>query len=409
MRRYAGLLAERNFRLLWLGETISQTGTAVTSVAMPLIAVTTLNASTFVVGLLSVAVWLPWVLVGLAAGAWVDRVDRKPLMVAADGVSIALLASVPLAEWLGVLSIPFLLVVVFGIGVTSVFFLTAQQVLIPSVVERNDLPEANAKILGSEAAARIAGPGIGGVLTQAAGAFTGILVNAAGFAVSLGCLVALKVEEPARPAVRRSLFHEIGDGIRYIATDPYLRPVTTFAAAVNLASSAIQALQVVFLVRVVGAGPVTVGVMLAITAGGALAGAMAIRRVTVWLGTGRGMVVTAFTTVPFVLLIPLTTDGLGLVWFAVGMFMLDAGITGTNVIIGSFRHAYCPREMLGRVVASMRTLAYSALPLGALLGAVLGTVLDIRGAMWLAAVVLTLSALFLLPLRQTRDLPVNDV
>ncbi|RKT54242.1 MFS transporter [Saccharothrix australiensis] len=408
--RGVGLLAERNFRLLWFGETISQLGTAVTTVAMPLLAVLALDASTFVVGLLNAAVWLPWVLVGLPAGAVVDRLPSRLVMILADAISVLLLLSVPVAAHFGLLTVPLLLAVAFGVGVAAVFLLTAYQVLLPSLVEAEHLPEANSKLLGSEAAARIVGPGLGGVLTQLVGAVTGLVVNAAGFLVSLVCLSTIRVREEAGRRVERggSLLRDVAVGVRHVVVDPYLRPLTLYAAVSNLAAAALQALQVVFLVRAVGVGSAEVGLVLALAGSGAVLGALAVRRFTARTGTARGLLLIALCTAPFALLMPLSTGGVGLLWFVVGGFVLDAGIAAVNVIIGSFRQRYCPREVLGRVTASMRTVSNGALPLGALLGGALGTFLDLRAAMWVAAASQLVCVVFLLTrhLRRLRDLPV---
>lgn len=169
-RRRGGLVWHRDFRLLWIGQTGSKLGSSVTSVALPLVAVTTLGASTFQVALLSAAAWLPWLVIGLPAGAWVDRLPRRPVMIICDVVSLLLFLSVPVAAWLGVLTIGHLLAVALGAGTASVFFQTAYQVYLPSLLTKEDVPEGNAKLQGAEAAAHVAGPGLAGLIAQAFGA-----------------------------------------------------------------------------------------------------------------------------------------------------------------------------------------------------------------------------------------------
>lgn len=161
--RVGGLLWHRDFRLLWFGETISEVGNAMAVVAVPLLAVTVLHASTFMVSALVAAAWLSWLLIGLPAGAWVDRLPCRAVMVICDAISAALYASVPAAACLGVLTIgPLLAVALLG-GVASVFFNTAYQVYLPSLVAPEDLVEGNAKLAGSASAARFGGPGLAGL------------------------------------------------------------------------------------------------------------------------------------------------------------------------------------------------------------------------------------------------------
>lgn len=404
-----GLLRQRDFRRLWVGETTSNVGSAVTTVAMPLVAVTTLHASAFVVGVLSAAVWLPWLVIGLPAGAWVDRLARKPLMLVCDLVSALVLASVPVAAWCGVLTTAQLLVVALLSGVASVFFKTGYHVFLPAVVRREELPEANAKVQASGAASYIAGPGLGGLLAQLFGAVTGVLADAASFLVSAAQLLGVRAEEvrPGRAEAGRNLLQEIREGLHYTFTDPYLRPFALYAAAANLCFTALEAVLVVFLVRTVGVGAGVVGGLIAAGGVGGVIGALLATTLIRRFGTARTLLLADITTMPFALLIPLTTNGPGLVLFVIGMLVTDAGVTVGNVIIGSFRQSYVPRELLGRSTTSARCIAFGAAPIGALAGGGLAAELDPRSAVWIATVAQALSVMILLagPLRKRRDLP----
>jgi MFS family permease len=184
IHRPGGLLWHRDFRLLWFGETVSQLGTAMAVVAMPLAAVTVLHAGTFAVTALVAMTWLPWLLIGLPAGAWVDRLPRRAVMVACDLIAVALYASVPLAASAGVLTIGQLLAVGLLGGAAGVLFTTAYQAYLPSLLPREQLVEGNAKMQGSAAAARLGGPGLAGLVAQALGVSTALLFNAASFLVS---------------------------------------------------------------------------------------------------------------------------------------------------------------------------------------------------------------------------------
>jgi MFS family permease len=195
----------QDFRLLWTGETISRLGSNVTTVALPLVAVVALHAGPLLAGLLAAAGWLPGVLVSLPAGVWVDRWPRRPIMLGCDAVSAVLLASVPIAAGLGVLTEAQLVVVAVLAGGSGVLFATAYRVYLPTLLTPAELVGGNARLQGSEAAAQISGRSLAGVLAQAFGAVSGLLVDAASFAVSAACLLAIRTREPApAPAAGRS-------------------------------------------------------------------------------------------------------------------------------------------------------------------------------------------------------------
>lgn len=407
----AGLLGQRAFRLLWIGETTSAIGSTVTVVALPLVAVITLHASTFAVGVLTAAAWAPWLVLGLPAGAWVDRLARRPIMLACDAVSALAFVSVPVAAWLGVLGIAQLLTVALVSGAAKVFFSTAYHAYLPSLVPTEDLVRANGVLQGSESAAQVAGPGLGGLLAQAFGAVTGLLVDALSFAVSAACVLAIRVPEPRQVATgprRTTLRQEVRDGLRFVIGDPYLRVFACYGAAFNLIFDAVQALQVVFLVRVVGLNSGLVGVVFSVASLGGIAGAVAAGRLARRFGTARAALLLVLAGPPFGLLFPLATLGpVGLVAAVLGAMLLVAGTVGDNVIIGSFRQAYTPPEMLGRVTASMRFVILGTVPLGALMGGALGTVLGVVPALWILLAAGAAVGLILLagPIRSHRELP----
>ncbi|MBG0568512.1 MFS transporter [Actinoplanes sp. NEAU-A11] len=404
-----GLLRHRDFRLFWAGQTASRLGSSITSVALPLVAVGTLGASTLQVALLQAAVWAPWLLIGLPAGVWVDRLPRRPVLIACDLVGLLLFLSVPAAAWLGVLGIGHLLAVAFLAGVVSVFFETAYQVYLPSLLATDRLAEGNAKLQGSEAAAQVAGPGAAGLLAQAFGAVYGLLADALSFLISGICLLTMRHREPPRVAAaeRRSLRAEIGTGLRFLLRDPYLRVMAGYGAVSNLALHGYQAILIVFLVREVGISPGTVGVVVAAMSTGGVLGAVLATRVARRFGTAHGMLLCQMGAAPFALLIPMTGTGPRLALLVVAGVALGTGVVAGNVIKGSFRQAYTPRHLLGRVLTSMQLLNYGTIPLGALLGGVLGSTLGLRPALWLTTglVVAATGILLIGPMRRHRDLP----
>jgi predicted MFS family arabinose efflux permease len=406
------LLRHRDFRLLWCGETAGRFGASVTSVAMPLVAVSTLHAGTFEVGLLSAAAWAPWLVIGLPVGVWVDRMRRRPIMLASAAVSLLLFAVVPAAAWFGRLSIGLLLAVALLTGTATVFFQTAYSAYLPGLLEPDDQPEGNAKLHGSASAAQIAGLGAGGLIAQLAGAVNGMLANAATFLVSLLCLAGIRHREPRvtrtgdRPA---SLVGEVREGLRLIADDPWFRTLALFGAASNLALMGYQSVQVVFLVRSVGLTPGPVGALIAATSAGGVAGAFAARRVAGRIGTARATLLFELGLPMLALLIPLTVGGAGILLFVTGGFCVCAGVVAGNTIKVGFQQRYCPPDLLGRLTASTAFLSYGTIPVGALLGGTLGTALGIRTAMAITTAGVPLAALILFfsPIRRSRDLPTS--
>jgi len=380
------LWRQRSFRLLWIGETVSQVGNAMAVVGVPLVAVVVLHASTFAVGLLTAAGWLPWLVIGLPAGAWVDRLPVRRVMIGADLLAAVLYGSVPVAAWTGVLTTGLLVTVQLAAGAASVVFMTGYQVYLPSVVAAADLIEGNTKMQGSASAAAFAGPGLAGLVAEGVGAVTALTANALSFLVSAGCLLGSKPRfGQNRPADqrRRTLRREIADGVRLLVRDPYLRPMTVFWSAANFALTGYTALLVVFLVRVVGLSAGWVGVLTAVPGLGGVIGAVVTRRVAVRYGTARSLLLATWLAMPVALLIPLTAAGPRLVYYVVGALVAYTGMGIGNIIIAAFRQSYSPPGMCGRVTATQRFFIFATSPIGALVGGGLGTWLGIRPALWI--------------------------
>ena len=402
-----GLLATRDFRLIWTGETTSCLGSSIGGVALPLVALGVLHASVFEVSTLTAAAWLPWVLIGLPAGAWVDRLPRRPVMMTADLVSLAAFASVPAAAWCGVLTIVQLLVVALLGGVSAVFFKTAYRAFLPAMLGPGDVLEGNAKLQGSEQVTNVAGPGLAGLIAQAAGAVCGTLADAASFGISAFCLSRLRVGE-RRPAVtERHLRREIAEGLRIVVRDPLLRVYTLFGCLSNLVLVGYQSVLVVFLIRVIGLSAGVTGLLIALTSLGGVLGALLARRAAARFGTARVSLYGKLLLSPAGLLIPLTSRGPGLILFVAGSVTIVAGIIAGNIVQSGWMQTYYPARLLGRVSTSSQVVNYGAIPLGAVLGGLIASHLGVRAALWIMLGGLVLSSFVLLagPLRRMRDLP----
>jgi MFS family permease len=402
-----GLLAMRNFRLLWIGETTSSFGSSVSSVALPLVALTLLHAGVFAISVLTAAAWLPWLIVGLPAGAWVDRLPRRRIMMSADLVSLAVFASVPVAAAAGWLTITQLIIVALLAGTATVFFATAYRAFLPALLEGDDLLEGNAKLQGSEQVTHVAGPGAAGLIAQAASAVGGVIVDAASFAVSAICLSRIRVTEPRPAAGRRHLRREIADGLAVVAGDPLLRLNAVFGCLSNLVLTGYQAVLVFYLVSVVGLSPGLAGIMLALTSLGGVLGALVARRLAARVGAARAVLFCKVGLAPFGLLIPLADRGPGLALFLLGSIVIIGGIVAGNVIWSGWVQSYYPADLLGRISTSVQVLNYGAIPAGAVLAGLTADHIGVRPTLWIALAGLVLSSWVLLlgPLPRLRDLP----
>lgn len=425
-----GLLSDRGFRLLWSGQTISSAGSSITAVALPLVAVVDLHAGPLAVGLLMAAIWLPWLVLGLPAGVWVGRIPRRTLMISCDVAMAVVFVSVPIAAWTHTLTEAYLLVVAVVSGTGSVFFMSAYQVYLPELVGAGDLIEANAKLQGSASVAQVVGPGAGGLAAQVFGVVSGLMADAATFVISAVTLVLIKprrhAEEDPRAtpdgphagpdsvdAAQHSRSHsrplrtEVADGFRFVVRDPYLRAITAFGAAANLALAAYQSIVVLYLVRDLHVRAGLVGPLAAAGALGGILGAWLVHPLCRRFGTARGAVAVQLVATPFAFLIPLASPGPGVALFVIGSLALVAGTVAGNVVFASFRQRYAPPEMVSRIITFAMTINHSSIPVGGLLGGGLGAVIGLRATLWATAGVLVASCAILLigPLAHRRDLP----
>ena len=408
---FTSLWRSPTFLTFWAGQAISQVGSEVSLLALPLAAVLTLHADAAQMGVLGAAGRAPYLVFGLFAGVWVDRLRRRPLLIAADVGRFLLLATIPLAALLGTLGIAQLVLVTFAVGALGVFFDAAYQSFLPVLVTRDKLVEGNAKLESSASIARIAGPSVAGALVQLLSPAITIAVDALSFLVSAVSLAFARAEEPA-PARRssRSVWGDIGEGLRALVELPTVRVLVAYIAATNIFGGAILAVYVLYLTRDLGLTPAAVGLVLAAAGPGALLGSVAAGRLSGRLGMGRTLVGSTLLCDGKLVLIPLA-----LVLPAVALPLLLAerflhGLTRAVFEVNqiSFRQAVVPDNLLGRVNASVRFVVWGLMPIGFLLGGVLGELIGNWGTLVAATVgtlLLATPLMVLSPLRRLRGYP----
>jgi MFS family permease len=387
--RGTSLWRHRDFMRLWSAETISQLGSQVTLLALPLAAILTLDATAFEVGALSSIEYAPFLLVGLPAGVWVDRLRRRPILIAGDLGRAVVLASIPIAYWLDALTLPHLYAAAFVTGICTVFFDVAYQSYLPSLVERGQLTEGNAKLEISRSGAQLAGPGIAGALVQFLTAPVAIAADAVSYVGSALFVVRIRQPEPDVPAHpaedRPRMRSQIMEGLRYVLGHPLLRPIAACTALSNLFSAMVTAILILFAVRELGLTAGAIGVALAIGNVGFLVGAFAAERIARRVGIGRTIVGSAVLFGLAGFAYPLATRATAVALLVAGGLLFGFGGVVYNVNQVSLRQAITPGRMQGRMNATMRFMVWGTMPLGALVGGALGGSIGLRPTLWIAA------------------------
>ena len=393
------LWRNRDFLVLWTGDTISQFGSQFTQLAVPLAAVLTLGATALEVGLLEAAGFLPFLLIGLPAGVWVDRVRRRPVMILADLGRLLALATIPLASAFATLTLIHLAAVVVVVGVCTVFFDVAYAGLLPGLVRRSQLPDANGKLQASQSAGQVAGPGLAGAVVGAFGAPAALGIDAATFGVSAAALLGLRQREPKpepKPAGERSMRRELGEGIRYLRRHPLLRPIASCTATFNFAGGISGAVLTIFQVRTLGLAPTAIGLIFAVANVGTLLGALVATRLAKALGIGRAIVVAGVCSGLGGIGIPLATRATAVPVLVVSSALIGFGAVAYNVNQVSLRQSITPDRMLGRMTATMRFVVLGVLPIGAVLGGIAGGVFGIRTTLWISAAIASVSVVWVM-------------
>lgn len=410
-----GALRNPEFLRFWIGESVSLVGTEVTRFAFPLVAVISLGASAFEVGVINAMRYVPIVVVSLFAGAWLDRRRRRPVLIAANVGRAVFIGIVPLAASVHALSIWLMCVVALVVGVLTVVFDVGSLSYVPTIVDRSILGDANGRIQTSFSFAQIVGPSLGGFLVGLITAPVTLTVDAVSYLVSVGMLASLRTREPApeQPAQRPSLRTSIAEGLHAVYGSPVLRNLLTQSATFNLMQNAMLTVFVVYAIRSIGLTSGQLGLVLGLGSLGALAGGLLGRRVTAALGLGPTLRVTTIVAnlAPLLFLLAFGHGPASVAVLTVGYGMAGFNLVIYNINTVTLRQVVTPNRLLSRMNASYRMVLFGTIPLGALLGGGLAQTLGLRPAMVITLVLLTspIAWTFFSPVFRLKQMPTGPV
>lgn len=388
-----------DFLKLWVGQTISEVGSRVTRDGLPLVAVMLLGATPGQMGVLSALGGFAVLLISLPAGAWADRVRRRPVLVTMDVARAVVLGAVPLAWLAGVLTFPLLCVIAALAGALTVCFDVAYQAYLPVLVERGRLLEGNSKLALSAATAEVVGPALAGTLVQALTAPIAITVDALSFLASAVAVMLIRHPEPQPvPAARPDLRGEIVDGLRTVRRSRVLSALALRAAMAYFFFGMVATLYTLYAVRELGLTPVLLG--LVITTGGVsnLLGALFAERIATRLGARRALLLSSVTLGLATMFLPLAGGSVarGAAFLIAQQVLGDwAGVVYAVQDV-SLRQQVTPPELLGRVNSVMQVMTRGVLPLGSLAGGLIAESFGMRATLWVAATGVLLSSAFVL-------------
>jgi MFS family permease len=394
------LWRDRDFLKLWGGQGISELGSQVSQLALPTVAILLLHATPFQVGLLAAFEFLAFPVLGLFAGVWVDRLPRRRIMITCDLGRMLGLASVPVAFAFNVLTIPQLYVVGLITGIGTVFFDVAYQSYLPSLISRTDLVEGNTKLQVTSSVAQMAGPALAGLLIQLVGPARAVVADATSFLVSVLSLAWIRKPEPSpKPAAGlapTSFWSEMREGIQVVFGNPTLWKIAGSTSTTNLGSNIIFAVYLIFAYRVLHLSPGVIGVIFGAGAVGGLIGALSASWVARRIGLGPTLLVSTVTGGLATILIPLAQFG-----FAVPL-LFAASMIGSlcnpiyNINQVSLRQAITPDRVQGRMNATVRTVIWGTMPIGSLIGGVIGSEYGLLPAIYVGIAVQILAGFWIL-------------
>ena len=405
------LLKDGEFVKMWSGETISLVGSQFSLVAIPILAVDVLGATTLQVGILNALALLPFPLFGLLVGVWADRHLKRPTMIAADLGRMFFLGLVPLSAFLFSVTMNLLYLVVFAVGTLQAFFDISYQAYLPHLVRSDQLVEGNSRLTTSRSAATVVGPSLAGIATGVFGAPLAILGDVLGYLGSATFLGAIKRPEVRPEPRQRNLSKEIREGLHTVLGNRNLTSIALTTGTSNLFSNAFQVVSIILLLRVLGFSSTEYGIVLGFGGLGAVLASLIVMRYIRVVGVGNAIVTGAFIGgVPSIFLY-FADAGDAFIVAAVIFFITLVGVEIYNVAQVSYRQALVPLSLQGRMNASMRVLVWGPIPVGALLGGFLGTLVGVREAVLLTAIGGSLPFLWVLfsPVRKVKTIPERAV
>jgi predicted MFS family arabinose efflux permease len=383
------LLRQPEFLKLWAAQSISQVGDQITYLALPLVAVLTLDASALEMGLLTAAELVPALLFSLMAGVWIERSQRRRhVMIVADIARAALLASVPLAAAFDLLTFPQLYVVGFAAGTFAVLFDVSWSTLFIAVVPRRDVVEANSKLNLSRAVSFVTGPSLAGFLVQLLTGPVTLLLDAFSFLGSALFLGRIRTQEPPVERDGNGVWRSIWDGFRFVLGDELIRPELLCAATVNLFNYVFHAIFVLYATKELGVSPGTLGVALGIGAVGGILGALVAPRLERVVGLGPSIVIGSVLFPAPLILVPIASGSefqLGLMLGAAEFFSA-VGVMIFDVTAASMHFMRTPDRVRARMSATFKFVNYGIRPIGALLGGGLGTAIGLQTTLWIGVI-----------------------
>ena len=394
------LWRDGEFLKLWGGQSISEFGSQISQLALPTVAILLLGATPFQVGLLTALEFLAFPTLGLVAGVYADRLRRRPIMIACDVARMVALASVPISFAFHALAMPQLYVVALVTGVATVFFDVSYQSYLPALIPRTDLVEGNTKLQVSGSVAQMAGPAVAGFLIQLVGPARAVAADAASFLVSVLSLAWIRrpepAPEPASESGRQGFWSEMGEGIRFVFGHPTIWKIAGSTSTFNLGSNIFFAVYLIFAYRVLHLSPGLIGLIFGAGAIGGLLGALSAS----WIARRFGLGPTLFVTI--------IGGGVGLALVPVAQLGFAVPLLVAAFVIGSFlgpvyninqvslRQAITPDRVQGRMNATVRTLIWGTIPIGALIGGTIGSVYGLLPAMYAGIAVSTMAGLWIL-------------
>nr|BFE57230.1 hypothetical protein GCM10020063_017560 [Dactylosporangium thailandense] len=387
----------------WSAGMASSAGSAISAVALPLTALTVLDATPVQMGLVAAAGYAAWLLIGMPAGVLVQRLPLRGAQIAMDVLRAVAVASIPVAWAFGVLTIAQLIAVALVVSLATVVFGVANATFLPAIVPREQLQSRNSLTSATDAVVQLGGPSAGGLLVQLLGPVPTLLADAASYVASAAFLRTLPARRTPAPQDWPPMRRMIAEGWRFVARHPVMGPGMWTATAVNFVCGAQLALFPLYLVRVLHTPPGLLGVLLAAEGAGTLLGAALTSRVTARAGAGRALILASFVAVLGATTIPIGTGWAAYLAFALGNIVFAGGVVILSVTTRTYRQLATPPELLPRVAATVRFVSWGAIPVGGLLAGLLADATNARTALFAAAAATVLAPLALLASARIRS------